>query len=234
MQLDLSKLSYSHNDIKREIKIPEYLDEDLAFLMGLHLGDGNIFSKSHDINYTGNLYEEYNWYITWILPLLKKKFNIMFKIHHDTRPKRESIRIRTRSKVIFTFYTQVLMLPPGKKDSCGIPYMIMRAPKNIQKAFLRGYIDTDFCLTFTRRKKGGLNKYPKIILNTNNQQLCKDTVLLLQEMGYIPYFRYNFYRPRYDQPLFSNEININGKEQLEKWMREIGFSSPKHFTKYYI
>ncbi len=238
MELDLSKVSYSIRDLKRGIIIPTIINEELAFLMGIHLGDGNLFydpkKQQYNINYTGHLTDEANWYSNFITPLFFKMFHIQSYIYRDKRENKNSIRILMKSKAIFTFFHSCLGLPSGKKDTCGVPNLIKNGSEDIKKAFLRGYVDTDFSLTFTRRKKEGLNKYPKICLSTNNKQLAKDTVTLLQELGYTPYCRYNFYRPRYQQPHFSNEININGHEQLEKWIQEIGFSSPKHLTKYLI
>ena len=66
------------------------------------------------------------------------------------------------------------------------------------------------------------------------QYLEKNVNILLKELGFTIYFRYNFKTITKGKEHNSNQIDINGKKNLEKWMAEIGFSSPKHITKYQI
>ncbi len=45
---------------------------------------------------------------------------------------------------------------------------------------------------------------------------------------------YKFPKKRYNKYHISNQIEICGKEQLELWMKKIGFNSRKHLTKYLV
>ena len=92
IHVDLSAINYSPKDVTREIHIPKYLDEELAFIIGIHLGDGNITldprKYTYSVNYTGHLYDESDWYFHFILPLFQRMFNITFSVYIDRRPKR--------------------------------------------------------------------------------------------------------------------------------------------------
>jgi hypothetical protein len=60
IELDLSNVGFSKNDIKRGIQIPKFLYTDLCYETGLHIGDENLSIKKYasfklDINGDENL-----------------------------------------------------------------------------------------------------------------------------------------------------------------------------------
>ena len=40
MKFDLSKVEFSRNDLRLEIKVPKKLTKELAYYIGIHVGDG--------------------------------------------------------------------------------------------------------------------------------------------------------------------------------------------------
>ncbi|MBI4894896.1 MAG: hypothetical protein HY831_00225 [Candidatus Aenigmarchaeota archaeon] len=62
MNLDLSNVEFSKNDLRRRIRIPEILSEELAEDVGFHIGDGYMRSRKnkndneikYDFDYAGS------------------------------------------------------------------------------------------------------------------------------------------------------------------------------------
>ena len=238
MILNTSNVNYSNIDLVKKIKIPNVLTLELAYLTGVHLGEGSmIYNKEkYDswIAYSGNLIEEYDWYINYLIPLLKTLFNINPSIQEDRRIKRSMIRIYFRSKAILDFLHRVIGLPLGNKKGCSIPKTIIKANNKIKRNFLKGLADTEFSLRFSKKTTDGRYAYPAISYGTSNTNLAKSINSMLLTFGFKTYSRFGFRTWRNNTHLISNYIYLNGSKNLEKWMKEIGFSSPKHLTKYQI
>src|SRR3989338_1942858 len=237
MELKKSNISYSRSDLKRNIKLPQEINSKLAHLIGIHLGDGTlVLKKNYDywISYTGHLTEEFQWYHNYLLPLLKEIFNADFHIQEDRRFKRSSIRIYFRSNAVLSFLHYVVGLPLGNKKNCSIPKTILKGNDKTKKNFLKGLADTEFSLRFSNKTTNGKYSYPVISYGTSNTNLAKSINSMLLRYGFKTYSRFAFRTWRNNIPLVSNCIYLNGVKNLEKWMKEIGFSSPKHLTKYSI
>lgn len=236
MHLDTSKVQFSKKDLKLGTKIPIELTSELAYFLGFHAGDGTLYfnrpKSTYVIGFTGHLSEENDLHQTVLIPLVRKLFNKEVHSIEDRRVNRSSIRTYFKSKAIFTFLHFTIGLPSGIKSNSDLPILIKNANKEIIFSFLRGLADADFTLAFKRRHSE--YNYPVISFSTNNTRLTKSLNNLLLEIGFTTYSRFDFNKPRYDVPLISNYIQISGKKNLEIWMKLIGFSSPKHLTKYEI
>ncbi|NQV91711.1 hypothetical protein HQ489_04520 [Candidatus Woesearchaeota archaeon] len=168
-KLDLSKVEYSHNDKRLGIKVPEFLTEELAYFLGFHVGDGYMKLKvrknkwDYHMLYGGHQINEYQWYLEFIKPLIKRLFNKEVKL---TRCSKNTVIIEIRSKAILTFLHNSCDIPFSPKLNIKIPSPVLNSKIEIKRAFLRGIADTDFSLVF---KKGG--KYPVINHTTNSKSL---------------------------------------------------------------
>lgn len=234
MKFDLSKVEFSKVDLKEKIKFPRELNSNLAYLLGVHLGDGtmNHYGKYYySFEYTGHLVDEYEFYTIYFLNLFKKLFNKKLRHYDVLREKRNCVRLCTQSKAIFTFLTEVIGLKAGPKTKTPIPEIILNSDYICD--FLRGFADADFCLTFKKRHKK-LHYYPVITLSTNNNILCNQLKSLFINLGFKLSFTPNFPKKRYNKYYTSNQIDIGGKKQLELWIKLIGFNSRKHLTKYLV
>jgi hypothetical protein len=72
-----------------------------------------------------------------------------------------------------------------------------------------------------------------IFFQTNSVSLHADTKRLLRSLGFriVGNYRKNM---RYDVGYDSYYIQISGRDQLQKWMREVGFTSFNHLTRYQL
>lgn len=234
MKFDLSKVEFSRIDLKQKVKFPKELNPELAYLLGVHLGDGtmNHYGKYYySFEYAGHLVDEYEFYTIYIRNLFFDLFNKKLRVYKCLREKRTCIRLCTQSKAIFTYLTGVIQLRAGPKTETPIPKIILNSDYICD--FLRGFADADFCLTFKKGERD-LHSYPVITLSTNNNILSNQLNDLLIKLGFKTSFIPNFPRKRYDRYYTSNQIDISGKKQLELWMKLIGFNSRKHLTKYLI
>jgi len=165
MKFDNSKIGFSKIDIGREITLPHQLNEDLAYLLGFHLGDGHMRQYKRGPNwiestifYDGHSINEYLHYEDNICPLIKRLFNYKCKI--DIRKNSNNLRIIIGSRAIVNFMHSQCGLPLGSKEDSGVPIIIKNSDVKIKRAFLRGFADTDFSLTFKKRVK--ISYYPVI------------------------------------------------------------------------
>lgn len=230
MKFDLTKVQFSNNDIRLGIKVPEYLTEDLAYFLGFHVGDGYMkiekrkYKVDYRMHYDGHHINEFLWYNDFIKPLIKNLFNKDIDVRKTTRG---TVRIFFRSKGILTFLNDCCGLSLSPKTNIDIPQVIKNSNNKIKAKFLKGLMDTDFSLVFKKRT------YPVIELTTGSRPLYNSLKVLLGD------FRFKFYSTireteRKGTKIWAHHIQINGKENLQKWMNEIGFSSYNHLTRYLV
>jgi len=230
---DRSEIKFSKFDKKRGVKIPNRLSSDLAYLIGIHIGDGtmNYYIDKQDywISYSGHLIDEYDWYIKTLKPLITSLFNINPKIQKDKRLGRTSVRLYFRSKAILSFLNS-LGLPLGPKKNLEVPSIIKSSNDKIKRYFLMGLADTEFCLTFKRRYKK-THYYPVVEYSTADKKLMNSIVDLLKEFNIVGYKLEKYPTERNGKKLFTNQLHLNGKTNLNRWLNQIGFKSDKHLTK---
>lgn len=231
-KFDLNKVKFSKNDMKFRIRIPEKLTEDLAYEVGIHIGDGhlNIFRRPDGWSYlnvfSGDYKEELAFYQKVICPLILRLYGKQVKAQKSTK---NTVQAVFKSKAISTFKRDVLGLPTGKKKGkISIPGIIMNS--KLKKYCLQGIIDTDFSMVFRH------GKYPRItgtlrledcILKNQVMEIFREldigvvcSISKRRDVRYSPPKEYKEYR-----------IDVNGRENLKKWLKEVGFRNPKHITK---
>jgi len=148
-------------DIKRKIKIPKKMSEDLAEETGIHIGDGNIHIltekngfKSYQYSISGNLRDEEIYHKEHIKNLIKKIYNLEPSILE--RQNKNNIDSRCKSKAIVQFKHKILGLPVGKKRDIKIPKVILENNKFAKRCVV-GIIDTDFSITSSLSITGKLH-----------------------------------------------------------------------------
>lgn len=231
----LGRVEFSNNDIKLGIRVPNELTEELAYETGVHIGDGylGIWKRKDGWAYlntfSGDYNEEMDFYRDVVCPMILRLYNKRVWVKKSTK---NTVQVVFKSKAISTFKHNVLGLPAGKKKGkISIPEVIMKS--YLRKYCLQGIFDTDFSLTFRH------GNYPKITgaLPLANEKLRTQIMEILDEldisaicsvtsrtdMRYSPPKKYKEYR-----------IDINGRENLNKWMASVGFRSSKHLTKLQI
>lgn len=126
----------------------------LAEIIGIYSGDGYLRykGKRKELDISGG-YEEKEYYDTHVIPLFSKFFHIL--IEGKFFPSRATYGFVIRERSVLKLFQQ-LNFPSGNKS------LIIRIPdcikystdKNVITSFIRGYFDTDGCLTFRNRKGG--------------------------------------------------------------------------------
>ena len=217
----------SNQNLKRFIKFPEGLSEELAELIGIHLGDGSLYrdnNYNYNITYSGNLKKDKN-YMNYINLLFLNLFNI--KLKPFINEKKSSIELRLRSKAIYIFFKDTLKLPSGKKKDLSIPNYIKK-DKIYLTAFLRGLFDTDGCFILQKSRK-----YYYIIAkistkHKNFAQDISDSLMTLSIPSYIATKGSKFYEG-YDviirnknAKLFFNIIKPKNQRNISKYYKIVG------------
>ncbi len=232
MNLDISKIEFSRNDLRRGIKIPKALSEELAEDVGFHIGDGYMKSRKnekgveikYDFVYAGHINDDLEYFKSILIPRKKSLFNFN-EMKIDSIIATNSIRIRPRSKAVFYFFRDVLDVKESPKDTIKVPKWILEN-KKFQVAFLRGIMDSDGCFTVKRKN------YPTISINGKSEKLIKSIGKMLNNFG-INHCLYevNPYEKRTSKYYKKYCIDISGSNAI-KWVNTIGFNNPKHIRKY--
>ena len=189
------------------------------------MGDGNLslYKSDYRISMAGHKNDDLE-YFKYLQNLFKYLFNKEAKI----RDKKRYILLDVSDKKIF-YRLHNLGIPIGKKSD------IVNIPEDIfnnmvfSKAFLRGFADTDFSVMF--KKAGRKNhSYPRISVDISSKEMIKQILKILTRLD-ISYTTYRRDRVRNNTKYTTYGIDINGKENLLKWLTNIGFNNQKHLSK---
>lgn len=204
---------------------PQLLNSELAEFVGILLGDGSIgIYKSRSgnreliqyrVQITCNSVDDKDY-----IKYLENLFNHLFSI----KPRKSFRDIKTcdlrtfgRSLVEFLTNNVGLELAP-KKGRAIIPDRYL--DNDLELDILRGYFDTDGSVVITNNN-GTI--YPRLEMKICPSPMKDQFINILKRRG----FRFGVYT------IINNEVRIqmNGRSQLEKWIKEIGFHNQKHLDK---
>jgi len=220
------KKSYKYK-LAKEI----FLDEDMAELIGVIIGDGciNKVKSGYRIQISGNKIED-KFYMEDYLP------DLIFKcLKIKTKPylsKNGAFVLQFQLEPFRIFLHSLDIYSP--KTHIKIPGAI-KSNKFFLRRCIRGIADTDFTLIFTKRKKEGKHYYPRICAQFSSEPLVKDLEISLRKMGFTLNVKYNYKRE--DKRGFihiTNFINLDGPINLKRWLRLIGFSNQRIKTRYLV
>lgn len=134
---EVSKYAGRLNSISQ----PTYLDEDLAWFLGLYFADGSNHSKG--IRISGNIEEKKGF--DRASRIAAEKFGIYSKVHKTQKD--------STDKRVQLYFNSVQLRPwlasngieKGKSKDIEIPKVIRQSPSNIIEAFVDGYSCGDGC-----------------------------------------------------------------------------------------
>jgi hypothetical protein len=207
----ITKEFHEKENFKIDIKDPKFLE-----LYGALLGDGWV-SKNNGknkwiIGICGHriLDENYILYLREnILRLLNRSGYL------SRREKYNTIMLVFRHKIFWKYITDRLGFPKGKKINLKLPEAITELSFDLKKNVIRGIFDTDG--TFFLEKRKVEPHYPRISIHINSPQLIKQIGEILTKEG----FKLSYADK-------GTMLCLRGKQQLFKWMDEIGISNKKH------
>ncbi len=239
MDFDLSKIEFSKNDINRGLKLPEVMTPKLAEDIGIMVGDGciSVYKRKRDnstidyeIRVFGHLISD-RAFIHYTKRLKTSLFNLDFRYGETISD--TTCHLRIRSKGLVQFYNKIIGLPIGSKDDIHIPQIIIDGDKNTKRAFLMGLSATDFALCFKKKGKNELH-YPVFKLGTSSRNFVLDLQRILCDLGFktsISLYQKRIH-PKTIRPFTTHSLELSGKDNLQKWVREIGFNNHKYELKY--
>lgn len=147
------KRSVMSTTLNENVRLPETLDEDLAYLVGYMYGDGDVHSGKK-VNWrapkairmaTADAYPEIR---RRIIETTQRVFGITPTV--DDREE-ASANVSLYSRLVVEWLAQNDLLK-AKADLIRVPEAIFRSPSPVQAAFIAGYFDADGC---NRGRKGG-------------------------------------------------------------------------------
>ncbi len=217
------------------MNLPDTITDDLAYICGVLAGDGSIWIRQSKYEYAikcvGNPKDEKEFYHQIIHPLFLKVFNLNINVKfHDSKT---TYGFTIYSKALVTFFTKIIGLPCGKKySSLKIP-SLFKNNEDLLKSFIRGVADTDFCISFKKKYKS-TGYYPVISGSSKSKLFIQEINEVLRKKGFKTVLSLDYKRK--DSRLkkgysIINIIELNGKNNLNKWMEDVGFRSPKHLSK---
>src|SRR3989344_8239785 len=200
-------------------------DIKLAEFVGVMMGDGNLslYKSDYRVSITGHKNDDlahFQYLQDMFIDLFNKKLKLRDKGHY--------ILLEISNKEIFSKLHN-LGIPIGKKSA------IVEIPPNIfnnltlSKSFLKGFADAEFSVTF---KKAGRKKhsYPRLSVDISSKKMIEQISQILERLN-ISYKTYERHRKRNDKEYITYTIDINGKENLSKWVLSVGFNNQKHLEK---
>lgn len=203
-------------------------DPDIMELMGVIIGDGSLLynknKRVYRLEIAGNATEDPRYFLKLskaITKISNKKAKIRFRQHK----KGKSITLYLDSKEFIEYLKEKFKLPSGKKTfTITIPEKF--TPWKYSRHIIRGIFESDGSLYFSKSKTNSkYPTYPRIEIITSSKNLAKQLLKILKEKS----FNVQILDP---SPNKCIKVYISGELMLKKWLKEIGFSSPKNISKY--
>jgi len=200
----------------------------LSEFLGIMLGDGNIYSSKINGNHrtviTGHSQEDFDYLVNYVKPMIKDLFG--FNVSVWKHKNKNAIALAVYSK---SFIKQLLSygLVAGPKTMKIPPYTLEN--RNLTAKFLKGIADTDFSVTFKKNKRK-THSYPVITANFAHRNFVYQLKNFLSFFQ-INSFVYELIKIVNGKKFNSYQIELYGKNNLNLWLKYIGFSNPKHLTK---
>ena len=217
----------------------QFDDEMRALLaedIGFHLGDGHMSASTRDscfrysFTYCGDMVKDKDYFLNKLIPRKVTLFGLRKK-EYIFNKKRSAIYYSFNSRHIFKFFYE-MGIPSGRKTNMKIPSWIMRGNKEIKSSVLRGLIDSDGCFTVKRKYKSN-PYYPVITFSSKSKNLIEDIQILLSEFSILyTVCLHKRIDNRNGRKYSIYQIDINGKERVNKWINHIGFNNKRHIIKY--
>jgi hypothetical protein len=196
----------------KEIKNPP-LEEGLAELIGVYLGDGTL--TKYFMSITGD-YRYDLFYFNYLSNLIYKLFGIYPTIRREKLT--NSVYLIIFSKNFCSFFKDKYNLPYGNKikNKSKIPIEIIRN-KNLSVACLRGLIDTDGCVS--RRGRNGSQFC--LQFTSHNKDLLNQVDSIGKELKIFTYRT-------------GNNVGTNKWSNIIKYFNLVGSSNPKHIIRFLL
>lgn len=206
------------------------LSEELCEIIGCFIGDGHAYKTKDNhyiVQFSGHAALEKDYYEKIICPYILKLFN---SVGHIKKVKEKNVlRINFYSKSFYYFLKEFLDLKSSNKTSTiNIPDFLFEEQNSLYlNKLIRSLIDTDGYV-FLDKRSLYKKPYPRICFYTTSEPLYNQLVNHLPK-----YFNIRTYQRNRNPPKTKTSftIEIYGFDQLNTWIKMIGFSNQKHLSK---
>lgn len=226
---------FSKRDVSKKIKLPNEINPELAEVLGVILGDGHLECnrkyKSNTVyllNISGSYSEDFDYYNVYFRKILFDLFNINFKIYLR---RNDELVINIYSKVIANFFKSLGVHPGNKTNFNEIPLIISNSDNEIKRAFIKGVFDTDGSITFKKDYHGN-HSSPVISIAMKSQKFIEQLRDFMKELGFTFYLcKEEYFDKRFNKTSVRYKLDFAGRKNLERYLKLINFSNPRHLTK---
>jgi hypothetical protein len=208
---------------------------DVAADTGVHLGDGDLYIRQQGANtnyrysVTGHATEDQLYLLGQVCPIIASAYGLeRYGVHVNHDGHWMSLRFQSKDVALFKWLT--LGLPNGRKTRASIPIQILE-DGNLMRHFAREILATDGLLAFYSANRASAHRYPRIQIKLTSKSIIQQLAKFLRTtMGLSVSCRLNVAvdgwgtNPRHI-------LQINRREDIETWNREIGFSNPTHASR---
>lgn len=204
--------------LRKQIIKPRRNDK-LAEFVGILLGDGGI--NQRQITVTLHFVDDKD-YCVFVCSLIEKLFEIKPSVHHYKSTNVNSIVISSTEMV--DFLTGRLGLKAGNKiaQQVDIPNWI-KQNKGLQKACLRGLVDTDGSVFNHRyRVNGRIYSYKKLSFTSRSKPLLNSANNIMNLLGI---------KTRISKQ--GRDVWLDSARSIQKYFEIVGSHNPKHLKKYH-
>jgi len=186
-----------------------------AEFIGIMLGDGYLNIKNNELKISLDKIKEVE-YSKQVIKLINNIFDIKVKAY--PRKCDGTLDIRSRNRKLIKEVSELGLKQSPKMCNAIIPKNFMN--KKYYPHLVRGYFDTDGCITATNNN--GI-RYPRVEMKICNSPMQKQYTKILKELGI------NFGAYKIDNNAI--RVQANGFKELKKWMKIIGSRNKKNIDK---
>ena len=205
------------------------LTRNFAILYGIMLGDGClslVYGRKKYISIAGSMQDDVPFFEKIIQPIIKSLINkdIPIKFY---KPK-NSIQLNFVNHKLFDFISDFGFVIGKKGDKLFIPKIFYG--KKLVKYAIQGFFATDGSLVLTNNNR---TLYPRVEATSISQFLLREISDYLNQKG----INCKFYKAKrinenhYQNTQDSYRLQMNGKDNLKKFGKVIGFINPKQIEK---
>jgi DNA gyrase subunit A len=205
------KTYYPQNLLYEDISLPEKMNEDLGFLLGVLTAEGSFHNGQILFNNKNKeLYEK-------VKNIIEEQFKGI-KLY-ERKVKGDCFELSIYYQKVVKFL-QNIGLSSEKSDRKTIPFIIFSSTKETIKSFLKGLFEGDGSVVFHKDKRHS-GKSIELVYNSKSEELINQLKVLLLNFGIITT------KPFKDKRNGCLKLIISGVENIKKFKEEIGFWSEK-------
>lgn len=215
-----------------KVELPERVTEDVAEVFGTIVGDGYIKGRPNWWLFIETSSEERVFIDEHLIPLFNGVFGVNLKGRFfNRRGFKNTYGFYICSKELVKYLEGFdLMI---SHNEIRIPEKIRECEdKNIWRSFIRGYFDTDGCLSFYKPNRRKRHTYPRIHVNSTSAKLIDDYKNIIECLG----FRGSYWKTRIFRKCkrVPHRYEIKGEKMLDMWIKTIGIANGVKLSKYLV